>query len=260
MRVLTRHCPWLLVLLVGLLVPACLTDDEVYVRMLCDPLPDSVEPAEGSPNGGYEVVISGRFVSSAYEGFATNDLVVRFGGYDAEVVAVDADGCDPCFACLETAGFCVECTDVCDGNDPHEDETDTCVETVTVVVPPHEPGDVSVSLFNGHGSTAEFGFTYLDWCSDGEDNDGDDLADADDPGCTGSGGASEAGPCEDHADNDGDSWIDEQDPGCAGDPAGPTEVLAHDSECNNGLDDDGDDLTDAADPDCEDGYDTSETP
>jgi hypothetical protein len=63
-------------------------------------------------------------------------------------------------------------------------------------------------------------------CSDTQDNDGDGVIDAKDPGCHTDGNAdnpdsydptddSEAETqCSDHKDNDGDSVIDAQDPGC----------------------------------------------
>jgi LPXTG-motif cell wall-anchored protein len=69
-------------------------------------------------------------------------------------------------------------------------------------------------------------------CSDGKDNDGDNLIDEDDPGChagntlsgaynpndndesNGSTGGSSGTECDDNRDNDGDGKIDAADPGC----------------------------------------------
>ncbi|MBI5558885.1 MAG: hypothetical protein HY885_14760 [Deltaproteobacteria bacterium] len=54
-------------------------------------------------------------------------------------------------------------------------------------------------------------------CSDGLDNDGDNLTDCADPDCL---GISSCGPegalktCSDHIDNDGDGLTDCADPGC----------------------------------------------
>ncbi len=104
--------------------------------------------------------------------------------------------------------------------------------------------------------TAEVGLTY--GCSDGIDNDGDGLVDAQDPQCLTA--DSREGPggigrirltqCNDGIDNDGDGFLDAQDPGCLG--------TADDSEggglvataCSDGLDNDGDGVVDGEDPDC----------
>src|SRR5205823_3424343 len=67
-------------------------------------------------------------------------------------------------------------------------------------------------------------------CSDGRDNDGDGLIDAQDPGCHTDGNAGNAASynpqdtdeynapaapaCSDGRDNDGDGLIDSADPGC----------------------------------------------
>jgi hypothetical protein len=54
-------------------------------------------------------------------------------------------------------------------------------------------------------------------CRDGVDNDGDGLADMDDPGCRNKGDKSELNPeieCDDGLDNDGDGDIDSMDKGC----------------------------------------------
>jgi hypothetical protein len=86
-------------------------------------------------------------------------------------------------------------------------------------------------------------------CSDGEDDDGDGLADFPaDPGCSASADVSERSPalaCDDGVDQDGDFAADGRDPGCAG-PLGARE----DPACDNGLDDDGDGRVDGADPTC----------
>ena len=108
-------------------------------------------------------------------------------------------------------------------------------------------------------------------CADGVDNDGDGLADGDDPDCTGGedcangldddgDGAIDCQPgnedsdcpcgeesdaqmnCADGVDNDGDGLADGDDPDCTGGPA--------ESDCANGLDDDGDGAADCQDSDC----------
>ncbi len=255
-----KRCAAAMLILIGLTTAACVEEDDSFYRMLCDPIAGDLSPSAGSPNGGFEMEITGRFVSSSYESFAEHDVVVRVGSAEAEVIDVGRDGCDACDACLTEATFCLDCLDVCDGLEPYGEVVETCEEYVQVVVPAGVPGDSVVTLINGHGVTADFTFTYRGYCEDGEDNDGDGLTDGDDPGCGATGDQVESGPCEDWVDNDGDSWIDAADPGCADGSGGTSEELEWDAECNNGADDDGDGFTDGADPDCEDGYDTSEAP
>jgi hypothetical protein len=99
-------------------------------------------------------------------------------------------------------------------------------------------------------------------CMDGLDNDGDGLADQDDPQCWGpyfaesldGAGRRFQGACADGIDNDGDGLIDRDDPDCldgAQDseekpPAGVSGPFA----CADGIDNDGDGLIDTADPGC----------
>ena len=254
-----RITPIALLLALSLVLPACEEVDETFERKLCDPVAGEVTPPSGSAEGGVEVLLSGRFVASSYDAFGPLDVAVRFGGVDAEVVAVNTAGCGACDDCLLEAEICLDCWDVCNGDEPYGEETQTCVEEVVVVAPAGVPGEAVVSLFNGHGATQDFRFTYLGWCEDGLDNDGDGLADGDDPGCAGTDGGSESGPCENAEDDDGDGWIDLFDPGCGDDPAGGDEGGLGDTACNNGLDDDGDGWIDAQDGDCDDALDDDES-
>ena len=86
-------------------------------------------------------------------------------------------------------------------------------------------------------------------CNDGLDNDGDGVADSQDPGCSSPTDDNEHGTtqCDNGADDDGDGVADTGDPGCAG-PADDDEHGT--TQCDNGADDDGDLLTDMDDPDC----------
>ena len=245
--------------LIATLGLACEEPEDSYQRKLCDPVAGALIPASGSPDGGYEVLLDGRFISSSFEAFAVHDVVIRFGGSDAEVLSVDTAGCGACDDCLVAAEICLDCWDVCNGDEAYEEQTQSCVEEIVAVVPPGEPGEVVVSLFNGHGATQDYRFTYLGWCEDGVDNDGDGAVDDDDPGCTGTGGDGEAGPCENGLDDDGDGWTDLDDPGCGGDMAGADEGGTGDTACNNGLDDDGDGWIDGEDLDCDDALDDDET-
>ncbi len=107
-------------------------------------------------------------------------------------------------------------------------------------------------------------------CSDGADNDGDDLVDVDDPGCANSDDNDESDDpgaepeCSDGADNDSDGKTDfgsasTNDPGCSSaddddetDPPTP--------ECSDGADNDEDSATDhPADSGCESPSDEDET-
>jgi len=89
------------------------------------------------------------------------------------------------------------------------------------------------------------------------DEDGDGLANADDPDCLygwdPSGESETPDPCHDLLDNDGDGWIDEADPQCLADTSaednGPTSATGN---CNDGEDNDGDGWMDADDPECVD--------
>jgi len=99
-------------------------------------------------------------------------------------------------------------------------------------------------------------------CSDGKDNDGDQLTDCDDPGCAGFRFcAPEPEPtedtaplCQDQDDNDSDELTDCDDPDCQGfvfclPVAEPTEDTAQ--LCQDQADNDKDELADCDDPDCQ---------
>lgn len=108
------------------------------------------------------------------------------------------------------------------------------------------------------------GLTY--GCSDGVDNDGDGLIDAQDPQCLSPQGAEDAegithgfqGACADGIDNDGDGLVDAQDGGCtfAGDDSETGAAAA--PACSDGVDNDGDGLVDEEDPSCMDPSQVSE--
>ena len=78
-------------------------------------------------------------------------------------------------------------------------------------------------------------------CLDGEDDDGDGLTDAADPGC-------------DALDGDGDTFDDLTEKNVGSDPADPSSVPEHESfnpgSCTDGSDNDLDGLTDGADAGC----------
>jgi len=82
-------------------------------------------------------------------------------------------------------------------------------------------------------------------CDDGQDNDGDGLADCDDSDCDGTTTCVEPGNCDDGIDNDGDGLVDCNDSDCDG-----TTTCVELGNCNDGIDNDDDDLIDCLDDDC----------
>ncbi len=108
-------------------------------------------------------------------------------------------------------------------------------------------------------------------CSDGTDNDGDGLIDANDPGChsdfnrynsssyvaTGNNEAANSGQgtCANGIDDNGNSLIDAQDPACHtdGNPNNPGTFNPSGNEkfqCQDNIDNDSDSLVDSNDPGC----------
>jgi TolB protein len=135
-----------------------------------------------------------------------------------------------------------------------------------------EPDGLTPRIFTTSGADREpsWGPGSLEpHCGNGADDDGDGLADLDDPGCVDASDRSERGLeiCDDAIDADGDGFAAfPQDPGC-------TDIYDFDERsetlvCDNGFDDDGDGLTDfpsdggCANPlapdelaECQDGFD-----
>ncbi len=171
--------------------------------------------------------------------------------------AEDDDSCEePISASTEAPQIETSCFDGVDNDGDGEADSDdsdcfACFDS--------GEGGPSLAAFGGMGARLQYVTTIAscpietgDQCDDGEDNDGDGVADAQDPDCNIEGGfvnLSVGGPnCEDGIDNDGDELTDSNDPGCneAGEVA-----------CSNGIDDDGDGLTDTGgeevpgDPGCE---------
>jgi len=98
-------------------------------------------------------------------------------------------------------------------------------------------------------------------CADGLDNDGDGVADGDDPQCF-SASDDEAGyvlptealsACSNGVDDDGDGIVDADDPDCFRADQRREGPRADDEACTNGFDDDFDGLIDADDPACQSG-------
>lgn len=92
-------------------------------------------------------------------------------------------------------------------------------------------------------------------CSDGEDNDGDDLVDCADPDCSdsvdcGGTGSTRESNCSDGVDNDNDGYTDCDDSDCAGNNACQSSPPTRETVCDDGCDNDGDGYTDCDDSDC----------
>jgi len=152
------------------LLALCAACDPVAVFTVvevCDPVPDSLEPASGPVAGGETVTLHGLHVGSE---LGPNDLVVNVGGQTAEVTGVfRGTGCGNCEACIldEEVFRCAECERVCRGErswvdaDGVEQPAEACEEWVSFVVPPAtEPGPTSVQITNAHGSAFAADYTY----------------------------------------------------------------------------------------------------
>ncbi len=88
-------------------------------------------------------------------------------------------------------------------------------------------------------------------CTNGVDDDGDNLVDCADPDCItdpNCGGPGVELACTDNVDNDADGLTDCDDPDCAGDPS--CVVPGTETDCADGLDNDQDGSTDCGDSDC----------
>ena len=101
-------------------------------------------------------------------------------------------------------------------------------------------------------------------CNDGIDNDGDGSADLLDEDCTHAYDETEtsaSASCSDGTDDDGDGWVDSDDPDCletGADEDGSFWGKDTPAACNDGLDNDGDGSVDADDAECADAIDNAE--
>ncbi len=109
----------------------------------------------------------------------------------------------------------------------------------------------------------EIGFDSNE-CNDGIDNDGDGAVDLDDGDCDHAFDETELSPsasCTDGSDDDGDGWTDSDDPDCLVDGGEEDATYwgkATPAACNDGLDNDGDGAIDADDAECADAVDNAE--
>jgi len=82
-----------------------------------------------------------------------------------------------------------------------------------------------------------------EFCTNGVDDDGDTLADCDDPDCSAA-PTCQAENCTNGVDDNADGLADCDDPDCSAEPTCQVE------NCTNGVDDNADGLADCDDPDC----------
>jgi hypothetical protein len=85
------------------------------------------------------------------------DTSITVGSARADVVAFDRSTCDDCDQCRDTGG----CT-VCGTCDACTTPCDTCVETVSFVVPALTAGDYPVEIVNRNGRSAQVTLTVTD--------------------------------------------------------------------------------------------------
>jgi ferredoxin len=77
------------------------------------------------------------------------DSSVRFDQHDAEILSVDRDDCTLCYSCREQA-LCSTC-DTCETCDL---SCETCVETMTLVIPDLPTGTYNVTARNSYGMSS----------------------------------------------------------------------------------------------------------
>ena len=129
-----------------------------------------------------------------------------------------------------------------DDDDPHCTDSDAdIISDPTEQLLGSDPNDVASFPEDARLDAAlQFHGGYA-FCGDGIDNDGDGLADGDDPGCAA-------------LRSDADGFDDATEKTFGSDPANPESVPEHEApnpgSCSDGIDNDLDGLTDGADPAC----------
>ncbi|MFH2009388.1 MAG: hypothetical protein ABI333_22545 [bacterium] len=108
---------------------------------------------------------------------------------------------------------------------------------------------VAALVTAGCGDINQSGLVGLEDCINGVDDNGDALADCEDPQCLGHAACNpyREYACDNNTDDDGDGAIDCADSDCQSHQAcNPDQEVA----CHDGVDNDGDGLIDCRDPDC----------
>ena len=130
------------------LAVACATTS-VPVTERCDVEVLDLSPAEGRP--GDAVVVTGRPFTTTF------DTAAYIAGQRAVVASVDRTDCAACDTC-RTRNTCTVCDD-CD--DCATECTVTCIETMTLEVPPAEAGQADLRIYNAHGESPPAAFSVL---------------------------------------------------------------------------------------------------
>ena len=134
---------------------------------------------EGAP--GDTLVLTARPLTTDF------DSALYFDSVQGELSAVDRTDCDTCDSCRELNG-CTACS-ACSACDLTCEQT--CVETVTAVVPQLGAGTVGMRLYNAYGTSPLLDFTVLesDTGSPADDTGGAGGSDSGSAGGTDSGSA-----------------------------------------------------------------------
>ena len=212
-----RRLHLLLILLVPFILTACEVDEVLGPVASCDPVPAAIEPDSGPTAGGTEATVTGLFVA----GDTVDDVQVRVGSADADVLSVAREGCGACDACAAEVLRCASCDRECRGLAEYADAAGVihaaseCVEAVVFVTPPGPAGPAAVSIINARGQTAALTFTYADGDDDDSagDDDDDSAGDDDDDSAGDDDDDSAGGDDDDSAGDDDDSAGDDDDSG-----------------------------------------------
>lgn len=189
-----------------------------------DGLVDSYDPGckdggDENLNGGSETLPDeGTVVPTESESCADQYLIAVQTCEDMGEAFVDYD-------CAVTDGvittLSVECTNSQGQDNDGDGEADITI--IIEVVVENNNSNTNENNNSGGDDTGGGGDTNEPTetdCSDGSDNDGDELVDMDDPGCESESDNSEVNSssstdCSDGTDNDGDELVDMDDPGCS---------------------------------------------
>lgn len=116
---------------------ACATTTTTPARTCSLDTPTLV-PSSAMP--GDQVVVTAQPLTEVW------DTAVTVGSARAELVEVDRSTCDDCDDCRDTGG----CS-TCDDCEPCDVACDTCVQSLTFVVPDLAAGEWPVEIVNRHG-------------------------------------------------------------------------------------------------------------
>ncbi|MDP2309483.1 MAG: hypothetical protein Q8P18_25905 [Pseudomonadota bacterium] len=130
-----------------LLMLACETATSTSYKT-CSLNTPALAPASAMP--GEQVVLTAQPLTEVW------DTAVTVGAARAELVEVDRSTCDDCDDCRDTGG-CSSCDDCEDCATP----CDTCVQTLTFIVPDLGAGEWPVEIVNRHGRSERVLLTVL---------------------------------------------------------------------------------------------------